>query len=326
MTGIHTSVLPKKLYSDGRHERSEIQVAQIVIDSSRMEVDQLFKNFETSIEGLTEVEAQRRLATDGPNVLAKDQRTGIGQLVLHSVMNPLVILLAVLACVSFATGDFRAGTVMTLMIVLGVGLKLIQEAKADNAAAKLKAMITVTATVEREGVAKEIAISHLVRGDVVTLAAGDMIPADVRVLAAKDLFVIQSSLTGESFPVEKFAVEKNASTTVPVELTSIAYLGTSVESGTATALVLQTGTGTYLGSMAQSLSDAEPPTAFDRGISSFTWLLIPEKSKEAAKGKILADFLNWMVDDGQKMTAELTYAPLPGSVAEKVKGAIKLVQ
>ena len=273
MSGINTSALPKKLLPNV-HERSKIQVSQIVIDSSRTEVAQLFEKFATSSEGLAEDEAQRRLVADGPNVLAKDQQTGIVQLVLHAVLNPLVILLAVLACISIATGDFRAGTVMTLMIVLGVGLKLIQEAKADNAAAKLKAMISVTATVVRAGVAREIAISQLVRGDIVTLAAGDMIPADVRVISAKDLFVIQSSLTGESFPVEKFAVEKNVSTTVPVELTSIAYLGTSVESGTATAVVLQTGKNTYLGSMAQSLTDTEPPTAFDRGITSFTWLMM----------------------------------------------------
>ena len=122
--------------------------------------------------------------------------------------NPLVILLAVLATVSFATGDARAATMMLLMIVLSVGLKLIQEAKASSAAAKLKAMISVKATVLRDGTAQEIAVSHLVPGDVVQLAAGDMIPGDVRVVQAKDLFVIQGSLTGESFPVEKFVVEK----------------------------------------------------------------------------------------------------------------------
>ncbi len=274
MSGHHSTVLPKKLFLSGRHERSDIQVSKIVTESSRMDVSQLYETFQTRGQGLSELEAKQRLVTDGPNVLAKDQRTGIGQLIMHSIVNPLVILLAVLAGISFATGDFRAGTVMTIMILLGVGLKLIQEARADNAAAKLKAMITVTATVIRDGISKEIAISQLVRGDIVSLAAGDMIPADVRVLSAKDLFVIQSSLTGESYPVEKFAIEKNDSTSVPLELTSIAFLGTSVESGSATALVLQTGKGTYLGSMAQSLTETEPPTAFDRGITSFTWLMM----------------------------------------------------
>jgi len=207
-------------------------------------------------------------------VLAKDQRAGIGTMLWHAVLNPLVILLAVLASVSFATGDFRAATMMSLMIALGVGLKLIQEAKADSAAAKLKAMISVTATVVRDGQPQEIKVSQLVPGDVVVLAAGDMIPADVRMLTAKDLFVTQNSLTGETFPVEKFEVEKNATAAVPIELTSIGFLGTSVDSGSATGVVVATGKETYLGGMAESLSDQEAPTAFDKGIAQFTWLIL----------------------------------------------------
>src|SRR4029079_13732191 len=118
---------------------------------------------------------------------AKDRRAGVGQLLWHAVLNPLVILLAVLAIVSFVTGDFRAGIMMSLMIALGVGLKLVQEAKADSAAAKLKAMISVTATVIRDCQPQELAVSQLVPGDVVALTAGDMVPADVRMVVAKDL-------------------------------------------------------------------------------------------------------------------------------------------
>jgi Mg2+-importing ATPase len=154
------------------------------------------------------------------------------------VLNPLVILLSILASISFATGDVRAGTMMAVMIALGAGLKLVQETRADSAAAKLKAMISVGATVIRSGQAREIPISQLVPGDIVALAAGDMIPADVRGLTAKDLFVNQSTLTGESFPVEKFAAEKNPAASAPVEFTSVAFLGTSVESGAGTAVVV----------------------------------------------------------------------------------------
>ena len=103
---------------------------------------------------------------------------------------------------------------MSLMIVLGVSIKLIQEGKADNAAAKLKAMITVTAAALRDNEVRELPVSELVVGDVVKLAAGDMIPADVRIVSAKDLFVIQGSLTGESFPVEKFEVDKGSPATL----------------------------------------------------------------------------------------------------------------
>ncbi len=213
MPQVHSGILPKKLLASIPDKRPHTQVSQILIDSATIEIEAVFARFSTRPAGLTNDDARARRARYGPNVLAKDQRTSLAVLLWHAVINPLVILLAVLASISFATGDPRAGIVMSVMIALGVGLRLIQEAKAGNAAAKLKAMISVTATVIRDGKAQEIAVSQLVPGDMVNLAAGDMIPADVRVVAAKDLFVTQSSLTGETFPVEKFAVEKDAATT-----------------------------------------------------------------------------------------------------------------
>ena len=123
---------------------------------------------------------------------------------------------------------------MLVMVVLGVALRFIQESRADDAAAKLKAMISVTATVVRDGQPRELPLGHLVPGDVVRLSAGDMIPADLRIISCKDLFVIQSSLTGESLPVEKFDAERKTARRPPLELKNICFLGTSVESGTAT--------------------------------------------------------------------------------------------
>ena len=145
---MERTILPKHLFAAIRHEKPQIQVSQIVVESAAMDAAGVYARFATRPEGLTAEEAAARLAEHGPNVLAKDQRAGIGKLLWHAVLNPLVILLAVLASISFATGDARAGIVMSLMIALGVGLKLIQEAKADSAAAKLKAMISVTATVD----------------------------------------------------------------------------------------------------------------------------------------------------------------------------------
>ncbi len=271
---MRSAIFPKTLFSSIRNQKPQIRVSQIVVESAALDAAGVYARLETRPDGLSAEEAAGRLEKYGPNVLATDGRTGLGKLLWHSVLNPLVILLAVLATVSFLTGDMRAGIVMLLMILMGVTLKLVQEAKADSAAARLKAMISVTATVVREGKPIEIAVSQLVPGDVVKLAAGDMIPGDVRMMVAKDLFVIQGSLTGESFPVEKFEVEKNASATAPIELTSIAYLGTSVESGSATAVVVATGRETYLGGMAQTLSEQPVQTAFDRGISNFTWLML----------------------------------------------------
>lgn len=274
MPKSHTAVIPKNIFGTSPHPRQQGPVSTNLLEAAVMDAATLYEKLASSPEGLSAEQAQARLQQHGPNVLAKDQRPGIVTLVLHSVLNPLVILLAVLSCVSVATGDYRAASMMLLMIVLGIGLKLFQEAKADSAAAKLKAMISVTATVMRGGKPLETRVAQLVPGDVVVLAAGDMIPADVRLLSAKDLFVTQSSLTGESFPVEKFSLEKNPTATLPIELTSIAFLGTSVESGSASGIVVATGKDTYLGKISTSLQEQEPPTSFDRGISQFTWLMV----------------------------------------------------
>ncbi|HEX7603446.1 MAG TPA: magnesium-translocating P-type ATPase [Polyangiaceae bacterium] len=273
MPRLQSGVLPKKLLAKS-HEKRSMRVSQAVVDTVALDAAGVYARLKTRPEGLTADEAEARLAEHGQNILAKDQRPSFLRLLWRAVINPLVILLAVLATVSFATGDARAATMMLLMITLSVGLKLFQEAKANDAATKLKAMISVKATVLRGGAAQEIPVSHLVPGDVVQLAAGDMIPGDVRVVSAKDLFVVQGSLTGESFPVEKFVVEKKTDTSAPLELTSIAFLGTSVGSGAATAVVVATGKDTYLGGMAEALQEHEAPTAFDRGITHFTMLML----------------------------------------------------
>ncbi len=266
------NLVPKPVLAG--HDRPAIQVSPLLLDIAKQDTSEVFARLVTRAEGLTSAEAAERLVKHGPNVLARDQRPGLLRLLWRAVINPLVILLAVLATVSFSTGDPRAGSMMVLMIVLSVGLKLYQEAKADSAAAKLKAMISVNATVLRDNKPGEIPLAQLVPGDVVELAAGDMIPGDVRILQAKDLFVIQGSLTGESLPVEKHAAATGVAPTAPLDLPTVAFLGTSVETGSASAVVVTTGKDTYLGGMAQSISVQRGPTAFDRDISRFTWLLL----------------------------------------------------
>ena len=161
MTERH-QILPKHLFAAIRREQPQIQVSQAVVESAALDVAGVYARMATRPDSLTSQEAARRLIDHGPNVLAKDQRAGLGKLLKHAAINPLVILLAVLATISFATGDARAGIVMSLMIAMGVGLKLIQEAKADSAAAKLKAMISVSATAIRDGTPREVAVSRLV--------------------------------------------------------------------------------------------------------------------------------------------------------------------
>lgn len=251
-----------------------IRISPAVLDAARQDGEQLLQSLRTSATGLTQAEAERRARVSGPNQVAQEKQLGWPQRLLLILRNPLVILLALLSSISFSTGDSRAGTVMAAMVVLSVTLRFVQEARADSAAAKLKAMIHVTATVVRDGLASAIPLRDLVAGDIVMLSAGDMIPGDVRVLSAKDLFLSQGSITGESLPVEKFHVSEIDPVPSPAELKNICFMGTSVQSGVATAVIVVTGDQTYLGSMASALTADEPPTSFDQGLDRFTWLMI----------------------------------------------------
>ena len=251
-----------------------IHFSPILAELARLEKSEVFTRMKTSSEGLSEADAERRLAEAGPNVIASEKHRGWLWRLLTAARNPLVILLIVLAVISFATGDARAGTVMSLMVILGVSLRFVQEARADAAAAKLKAMITLTTAVVRAGKAEEIPLQKLAPGDVVTLCAGDMIPADVRIISAKDLFVSQATLTGESLPVEKLDSRETRKEVAPLEFVNICFLGTSVESGAATAVVVATGAQTYFGSMASSIVGEQIETSFDKGMQQFTWLMI----------------------------------------------------
>ncbi|MBE3038808.1 MAG: magnesium-translocating P-type ATPase, partial [Chloroflexi bacterium] len=176
--------------------------------------------------------------------------------------------------ISYLTGDIRATIMILLMVILGIVLRYVQESRADTAAEKLKAMVSTTATVIRDGQRKEIPLKELVSGDIVVLAAGDMIPADVRLLTAKDLFLNQAALTGESLPVEKTTLVVAEAAQNPLEMPNICFLGSDVESGTATAVVVQTGGGTYFGALANSILGQRVLTSFDKGINQFTWLMI----------------------------------------------------
>jgi Mg2+-importing ATPase len=271
---LPTPVLPKRLPHEPHKLATAIRVSPLLLEAAGSETEAVLLKLNTSKDGLSTKEAERRLQQYGPNVVAQERRHPRIQLLGKALINPLVVLLLILSAASFLTGDFRAGSVILIMVVLGVVLRFVQEARADSAATKLRAMISVHATVRRDGRTQETPIGGLVSGDLVELCAGDMIPADVRLISCKDLFLTQASLTGESFPVEKFAAREEAAGRSPMEWTNVCYLGTSVESGTATAVVVATGLKTFLGGMSSAIIDEPPPTSFDRGVSGFTWLMI----------------------------------------------------
>ena len=191
----------------------------------------------------------------------------------ESFFNPFSIVLMILMMISFFTGDFTAGfTIMSLIVLSGL-IRFVQEQKSNNASEKLKSMVTTTATVLRAGKKQEIAISHIIDGDIIFLSAGDVVPADLRILEAKDLFISQASLTGESEPVEKFAENSNNSEN-PLEIKNLCFMGTNIISGSAKAVVLFIGTNTYFGSAAKMIIRKKAKTAFDKGVSDLSWFLI----------------------------------------------------
>jgi Mg2+-importing ATPase len=270
------NTLPAPAPTASRPRVAGISVSPLLRESAEWDAPDVYSKLGTSADGLSEEEAAKRLAQHGPNVIASDEHFRRLKLLGHAMVNPLVILLLILALLSFAMpeGDIRAGIVMVIMVVLGVSLRFFQEARADAAAARLKAMIRVTATVIRGGQEREVPLADLVPGDVIRLAAGDMIPADVRLVTCKDLYVIQASLTGESFPVEKADAPERTAGRPPLERKNLCFLGTSVESGSARGVIVCTARETYLGSMAGVILRKQAATSFDRGVSQFTWLMI----------------------------------------------------
>jgi Mg2+-importing ATPase len=245
-----------------------------LLEKARADADTVLKELGTQPEGLSEAEADTRLKQAGPNEIAREKRQSAVMRLLSNIKNPLVLLLLALGVLSYLTGDQRATVVIFVMVVLGVVLRFYQEMRADNAAEKLQAMVSNTATLVRGGKEAEVSLKLLVPGDIIRLAAGDMVPADVRVLSAKDLFLNQAALTGEALPVERKAAPAPADIENPLDLPNLCFLGSNVESGSATAVVIFTGDRTYFGSLAASILGQRQLTSFDKGINKFTWMMI----------------------------------------------------
>ena len=249
-------------------------VSDQLLDMARADTGTVLRELESQLDGLSQAEADSRLKRYGPNEIAREKHQSALMRLLSNVRNPLVLLLTALGVLSFLTGDLRATAVIFAMVILGVVLRFVQEIRADDAAEKLKAMVSNTTALVRDGKEAEVPLKLLVPGDVIRLAAGDMVPADARVLFAKDLFLNQSALTGESLPVERKADVTSADVQNPLELPNICFLGSNVESGTATAVVIHTGDRTFFGSLAASIVGQRQLTSFDKGVNKFTWLMI----------------------------------------------------
>lgn len=234
-------------------------------------------------EGLTEDFVEESREKNGKNTVTHGKKESLFKRICGAFINPFTAILFALALVSVVTDIILAAPedknyvtviIITTMVMISGLLRFIQETRSGNAAANLSKMICTTACVERtETGKKEISIDDIVVGDIVYLSAGDMIPADVRILSAKDLFVSQSALTGESEPVEKHADVSSGSKAL-TEISNLAFMGSNVISGSAKAVVVAVGNDTILGTMAKDLSVKPPKTTFEKGVNAVSWVLI----------------------------------------------------
>jgi len=235
---------------------------------------ELLKQLNTSSTGLSSEAAAKALDEVGPNSVGVGQRHSVIRDLLHRCRNPLVIQLIIIATVSYLMGDLRSTIVVGGMVFLSVFLSYFQEARSSKAVEKLQKMVKTTVTVLRDGKEVDAPLEEIVPGDVVILAAGSLIPADLRILSAKDFFVSQSALTGESMPVEKIADTNQPAGRAPFEFTNACFMGSNVLSGSARGIVLATGASTQFGSIAEKMLGKREATSFDKGVAGFTWLMI----------------------------------------------------
>lgn len=276
---------------------TNIQLFHNLVEAALASQEDTLKRLNTSTNGLSWAEARKRIEYFGPNELTSQKPPGWPTILFDAIRHPFNGVLTILAIVSFATNDIKAATVMISMIVISVVLRFWQEMKSIVQAESLRNLIQNEATVVRsenkgvirkpnqlDHIASDIPIRELVPGDIIKLSAGDLVPADIRLLESRDLFVTQSALTGEAMPVEKYEPERETKRKdervnegLPAEVLdspNLLFMGTSIVSGTGKGVVLATGNKTYFGSMAEKLTKKRPQTAFDKGVSKVSWLLI----------------------------------------------------
>ncbi len=233
----------------------------------------VFGELKTAAEGLTEKEARRRCALYGPNEVVEKRRTSVPLEILKRFVNPLVMLLIAIAIFSFVFGDRISTVIVMLMVAMSVTLSFVQERRAEAAAARLTALVHTTAAVYRDGRPHEKPIKEIVPGDVILFAAGDLVPADLRLVETNDLFVNQAALTGEALPVQKNAAGAATAEKESPEFANLVFMGSSVVSGTGRGVVIHTGAATEFGRLAGRLVE-KTETLFDRQIRDFVWLMI----------------------------------------------------
>ena len=267
--------------SNGMDEGAAIKLK----NASRVDANFFFDMFESSADGLSAVQVDEKLIDFGLNEVHHEKAPTWYKQLGAAFINPFIGILILIAIISFLMDvwyakpgeeDYKTVIMVGIMVMVSSLLRFSQEYRSNRAAEQLKSMVRTTATVLRKvNDKKEIDIKNLVPGDIIFLSAGDMIPADCRIIQSKDLFVSQSMLTGESLPMEKRNLAiRDADGKSPLELDNICFMGTNVVSGSATAMIVTTGNQTYFGSLSKSLVGKRAETSFDKGINKVSYLLI----------------------------------------------------
>ena len=241
---------------------------------ANLDSETLLKDLGTTLTGLSQTEANLALKKYGSNELVKKSASHPVLRFLKLFISPLPLLLLILALISFLSGEVNGSTVILIMVFLSTLLAFTQEFKSNKAAEKLRSAVGTKANVIREGIECEIPLSQVAIGDIIQLRAGDIIPADVRIVQSKDLFVNESSLTGEALPVEKFNRLKVEAVKNDLELSNLCFMGSYVLSGMGKAVVFATGSETYFGGIAKEVVVQTKKTAFDKGVEQYIWLMI----------------------------------------------------
>ena len=284
LTSIKDNIKNRMPFSINSNGMDEVAVTKLK-NASRSESNSFFVMFDANANGLSHTQVDEKLKQFGFNEVHREKAPSWIKQLADAFINPFIGILIIITIISFIVdvwmavpGEAEYKTVIMVGIVVMVSslLRFSQEFRSNRAAEKLKSMVKTTATVLRKIKGKiEVDIKQLVPGDIIFLSAGDMIPADCRLIQSKDLFVSQSMLTGESMPVEKRSlVVQDADNKSRLEMDNICFMGTNVVSGTATAMIVNTGNQTYFGSLSKIIIGKTAETSFDKGVNKVSYLLI----------------------------------------------------
>ena len=243
-------------------------------EASTSDIDELLKSLDTSYQGLNIKQVQQRHKKYGYNSISSDRKQSALLKLLSEFVSPLILLLFIIVIISIFIGEIESAVIISAMIIINVLLTFFQEYQADKATEKLKNLVSTTVTVVRAGKEEELVQTELVPGDIVRLSAGNIVPADIRIMSSKNLYINQSAMTGEALAVEKNDKRGDDSKDNIFDISNICFMGTNVNSGSATAIVIATGDNTYLSSIADKINNKTGKSSFQEGINGFVLLMV----------------------------------------------------